>query len=73
MDINSISQTILSLLGLYVLLQFARSIRLVPNMQAFMVERLGRYHTTLGPGFHVLIPFVDKVVFKQDLKKLQST
>ena len=73
MDINSVSQTVLSLLGLYVLLQFARSIRLVPNMQAFMVERLGRYHTTLGPGFHVLIPFVDKVVFKQDLKEKATT
>jgi regulator of protease activity HflC (stomatin/prohibitin superfamily) len=67
--IEEFSQIVLGLLGLYILIQFGRSLRLVPNKEAFIVERLGKYHTTLGPGFHVLIPFFDNVVFKQDLKE----
>jgi regulator of protease activity HflC (stomatin/prohibitin superfamily) len=35
----------------------------------FIVERFGRYHTTLDAGFHFLIPFVDRVAFTQDLKE----
>ncbi|NRA65921.1 MAG: SPFH/Band 7/PHB domain protein [Pseudobacteriovorax sp.] len=45
------------------------SIKLVPTKSAFMVERLGRYKKTLGPGFHALIPFIDKVPYKVDLKE----
>jgi len=45
------------------------SIRIVPNKKAYIVERLGRYNKTLGPGFHALIPFIDKVTFIQDLKE----
>ncbi|MEO9885133.1 MAG: stomatin-like protein, partial [Balneola sp.] len=36
---------------------------------SYIVERLGNYHKTLGPGFHALVPFVDKVVYKQDLRE----
>jgi regulator of protease activity HflC (stomatin/prohibitin superfamily) len=35
----------------------------------FIVERFGRYNTTLDAGFHFLIPFVDRVAFTQDLKE----
>jgi regulator of protease activity HflC (stomatin/prohibitin superfamily) len=52
-----------------ILYNFIRSVRLVPTQKAFIVERLGRYHTTLEAGFHALIPFVDKVVAEQDLKE----
>ena len=45
------------------------SIKLVPTKSAFMVERLGKYNRTLGPGFHALIPFLDTVPFKVDLKE----
>jgi regulator of protease activity HflC (stomatin/prohibitin superfamily) len=57
--------------GLFFILivQFIRSIRLVPTRKANIVERLGKYHTTLGAGFHALIPFIDRVVFIQDLKE----
>ncbi len=46
-----------------------RSIRLVPTKSAYIVERLGKYHTTLDAGFHALIPFVDKVAYIHDLKE----
>lgn len=46
-----------------------RSIRIVPTKSAYIVERLGRYHATLGPGFHVLVPFVDRVAYIQEMKE----
>ncbi len=50
-------------------IKFVRSIRLVPNRFEFLVERLGRYSQTLGPGFHVLLPFIDRVVYIADLRE----
>lgn len=64
-----ISKILLGLFSVYVLFKFIQSLRLVPNQYAYIVERLGNYHNTLGPGFHALIPFIDKVVYKQDLRE----
>ena len=57
------------LLFLILVVKFFRSIRLVPTKSAYIVERLGKYSRTLKPGFHALIPFVDRVAFIQDLKE----
>ncbi len=67
--LNTISQVLLAIFSVYVMFQFVRAIRLVPNQFNFIVERLGNYHKTLGAGFHALIPFIDKVVYKQDLRE----
>ncbi|MEX2602034.1 MAG: stomatin-like protein [Balneolaceae bacterium] len=64
-----ISQILLGVFAIYLTFKFLQAIRLVPNQYAHIVERLGNYHKTLGPGFHALIPFVDKVVYKQDLRE----
>jgi regulator of protease activity HflC (stomatin/prohibitin superfamily) len=69
MMINHVSQVVLILLGIYVAIKFFQSIQLVPNQKAYIVERLGSYHSTLGPGFHALVPFVDRVVYRQDLRE----
>lgn len=69
MTINHVSQVVLILLGIYVAFKIFQSIQLVPNQRAYIVERLGNYHSTLGPGFHALIPFFDQVVYKQDLRE----
>ncbi len=42
---------------------------IVPQRQAYIVERLGKYHTTLEAGFHILIPFLDRVSYKRTLKE----
>lgn len=63
------SQVLLGIFAVYLTFKFLQAIRLVPNQYAHIVERLGNYHKTLGPGFHALIPFVDKVVYKQDLRE----
>lgn len=48
----------------------ARSIKVVPQQNAWVVERLGKYHTTLTPGLSILMPFIDKVAYKHSLKEI---
>ena len=53
-----------------ILFLIARSIvRIVPQNSAYVVERLGKYSSTLEAGFHVLIPFFDRVAYKHSLKE----
>ena len=58
------------ILFLLLIAKFFRSLRLVPTKSAYIVERLGQYSKTLGPGFHALVPFVDRVAFIRDLKEV---
>ena len=55
--------------GFVLAIQFLRSVRLVPTKKAYLVERLGKYSRTLGPGFHWLLPFVEQVDSIVDLKE----
>ena len=48
----------------------ARAIKIVPQQNAWVVERLGKFHATLSPGLNVLIPFVDRVAYKHSLKEI---
>jgi len=48
---------------------FSKTIRIVPQKTAFIVERLGKYSGTLHAGFHVLIPLLDRVAYKHTLKE----
>jgi regulator of protease activity HflC (stomatin/prohibitin superfamily) len=66
---ETISQILLGVFSVFVMYKFIRALRLVPNQYAYIVERLGNYQKTLGPGFHALIPFIDQVVYKQDLRE----
>jgi regulator of protease activity HflC (stomatin/prohibitin superfamily) len=68
--LNQASQILIGLFFFYILIKFIRSIRVVPTQSAFIVERFGKYYKTLDAGFHTLIPFVDNVVFIQDLKEV---
>lgn len=47
-----------------------RSIKVVPQQNAWVVERLGKYHAALAPGLNFLVPFVDKVAYKHSLKEI---
>jgi regulator of protease activity HflC (stomatin/prohibitin superfamily) len=47
-----------------------KTINIVPQQTALVVERLGRYHTTLAPGLHIVIPFIDRVAYKHILKEI---
>ncbi len=48
----------------------SRSIKVVPQQNAWVVERLGKFHATLTPGLNFLVPFVDKVAYKHSLKEI---
>jgi regulator of protease activity HflC (stomatin/prohibitin superfamily) len=48
----------------------ARSLKIVPQQNAWVVERLGKYHATLTPGLNILVPFVDRLAYKHSLKEI---
>src|SRR5690606_30429647 len=52
---------LLVVLGVFVVVVLFRSIRIVPQATAGVVERLGRYHKTLQPGLNILVPFIDRM------------
>jgi len=47
-----------------------RSFKIVPQQNAWVVERLGKYHSSLTPGLQILIPFIDRVAYKHSLKEI---
>ncbi|MCJ7827144.1 MAG: SPFH/Band 7/PHB domain protein [Demequinaceae bacterium] len=56
-------------LGIFVLSILIRSIQIVPQAKAYIVERLGRYSKTMEAGLHLLVPFVDRVRARIDLRE----
>lgn len=62
--IVSIGLVILSIVALI------KTAKIVPQRQAFVIERLGKYHRTLDAGFHILIPFIDRVAYRHSLKEM---
>jgi len=69
-DIDTGLRLFWGLLALFVLVKLATAVRVVPTKSACVVERLGKYRATLGPGFHTLLPFLDKVAHVRDLKEM---
>ncbi|KGN38722.1 SPFH domain-containing protein [Knoellia subterranea] len=64
-----IELVILGLLLLFAVIVLVRTVRIVPQQTALIIERLGRYHSTLEGGIHFLVPFVDKVRANIDLRE----
>ena len=64
-----ITSVVLILLLLFVVVVLVRSIMIVPQATAVIVERLGRYSRTLTPGLSILVPFVDRVRATIDLRE----
>jgi regulator of protease activity HflC (stomatin/prohibitin superfamily) len=61
---------VMAVLAVAVLFIIAKTAVVVPQQNAFVVERLGRYSGTLGAGFHVLVPFFDVIRYKHSLKEM---
>ncbi len=62
--------TIVSLAVLVlVIVTIAKTAQIVPQRSAYVVERLGKYTKTLDAGFHLLIPFVDRIAYRHTLKE----
>ncbi len=57
------------LLAVLVLVIIAKTAVVVPQQSAYVVERLGKYSATLDAGFHILLPFIDRIRYKHSLKE----
>ncbi len=55
--------------AIFAMIVVSKIARVVPQQQAWVVERLGKYSTTLHAGFHILVPFLDVVRYKHSLKE----
>ena len=62
---------IVALIILLVVLVFiAKTVYVVPQQHAWVVERLGKYHATLAPGLNIVVPFIDRIAYKHVLKEI---
>src|ERR1043166_8682021 len=60
---------VLLVVAAFVLLTLAKTVRIVPQARAGVVERLGRYSRTLTPGLAIVVPFVDRIRDMIDLRE----
>jgi regulator of protease activity HflC (stomatin/prohibitin superfamily) len=60
---------VIIVLAVLVLIIIAKTAVVVPQQNAYVVERLGRYAGTIGAGFHVLVPFFDRIRYRHSLKE----
>ena len=60
---------VLLVLAALVVIIIAKTAVVVPQQSAYVVERLGKYAATLDAGFHILVPFIDRIRYKHSLKE----
>jgi regulator of protease activity HflC (stomatin/prohibitin superfamily) len=61
--------TVVLFIALVVIIVLAKTATIVPQQSAFVIENLGRYSRTLQAGFHILVPFVERIAYKHNLKE----
>jgi len=64
-----VSVVVVLVVAIIVLMVLARTVRIVPQARARVVERLGRYHRTLNPGLTLIVPFIDRLRPLIDLRE----
>ena len=67
-----VSLIIFILLLLLILATLRSAFRIVPQQQNWLVERLGKFHRTLGPGLNFVGPFIDRVAFRFDMREIPT-
>ncbi len=60
---------LLAVLLLFVIVVLAKTVRIVPQARAGIVERFGKYKQTLSAGLNIVVPFIDKVRYQIDLRE----
>jgi regulator of protease activity HflC (stomatin/prohibitin superfamily) len=61
---------IAAILVIIAILFIVKTVKVVPQQEAWVVERLGKFHDSLAPGLNFVVPFVDKVIQKHSLKEI---
>lgn len=68
---NEVAGVVIAVITVVVIIVILfKTARVVPQRQAFVVERLGKYRKTLEAGFHILVPFFDRISYKHSLKEV---
>jgi regulator of protease activity HflC (stomatin/prohibitin superfamily) len=63
------SMYVVFVIAILVLIVVAKTAVVVPQQSAYVVETLGRYNRTVQAGFHILVPFIDRIAYKHNLKE----
>jgi len=58
-----------AIIAMLVIVAIVKTAVIVPQKTAYIIERLGKYRCTLDAGFHILIPFLDRVAYRHTLKE----
>ena len=61
--------TALGIIVAFMVVILIKTAVVVPQRREFVIERLGKYRGTLQAGFHILIPFFDRIAYKRNLKE----
>src|SRR3982751_1916964 len=64
------SAVVTIVLFIVALIVVVKAIRVVPQQHAWVVERLGRFYAVLEPGLNFVVPFVDRIAYKHDLREI---
>ena len=67
MELFTIAVIVLVVLAIVVI---AKTATIVPQQHAFVIENLGKYSRTLRAGFHILVPFVERIAYRHTLKEM---
>ena len=63
-------ETVALIILIVIAIVVAKGVRVVPQQNAWVVERLGKFHAVLAPGLNLVIPFIDAVAYKPSLKEI---
>ena len=69
MEASAIVLIVVAVLVLLVVVSLVKAVQIIPQAQAAVVERLGRYQRTLTPGLAFLVPFIDRIRDRIDLRE----
>jgi len=67
---QSVGITVATFLIAMIVVLIIEGIRVVPQQQAWVIERLGKYHEILPPGLNVIVPFIDRIAYRHSLKEV---
>jgi len=67
---HSTAATIATFVVAMIVVLIFEGVRIVPQQNAWVVERLGKFHQVLEPGINIIVPFVDRIAYKHSLKEV---
>jgi regulator of protease activity HflC (stomatin/prohibitin superfamily) len=70
MEVPMAGIIVVSVFVVLVIITISLGVRIVPQGSKFVVQRLGKYHSTLGPGLNIIVPYIDSVAHKVTTKDI---